>query len=114
MRVVVRRRDRVRTATLFVYAAAASRSTRRSISSKTAGAPTGPREARAEKMAMRTTKKRQLNPGTLALSLTAAALLGTASPAGAQTTTQFTSTHIVEWDIPSAGDIEPGAVVVDT
>ena len=45
------------------------------------------------KMTMRTTKKRQLHPGTLALSLTAAALLGTASPAGAQTTTTTETTR---------------------
>lgn len=44
-------------------------------------------------MTMRTTKKRQLHPGILALSLTAAALLGTASPAGAQTTTTTETTR---------------------
>jgi hypothetical protein len=45
------------------------------------------------KMTMRTTKKRQLHPGILALSLTAAALVGTASPAGAQTTTTTETTR---------------------
>jgi hypothetical protein len=44
-------------------------------------------------MTMRTTKKRQLHPGILALSLTAAALVGTASPAGAQTTTTTETTR---------------------
>ena len=44
-------------------------------------------------MTMRTTTKRQLNPATLALSLAAAALLGTASPAGAQTTTTTETTR---------------------
>jgi len=63
-------------------------------------------------MTMRTAKRTQLHPATLALSLALAALLGTASSAGAQTT-ELTSTHIVEWDIPFAGDIEPAAVAVD-
>jgi hypothetical protein len=50
--------------------------------------------ARAETMTMRTTKKRQLSLGILALSLTTtAALLVTASPAGAQTTTTTETTR---------------------
>jgi len=67
-------------------------------------------------MTMRTTKQKQLHSGPVAMSLTAAVLLALASSAGAQTppTMELTSTHIVEWDIPSAGDVEPGAVTVDT
>ena len=65
------------------------------------------------------------NTGCWLLALGASAQLMTAAPAAAQTassavssttpvTPESTFTHIVEWDIPSAGDIEGGAVVVDT
>jgi len=44
-------------------------------------------------MTMRTAKRTQLHPGTLALSLMAAAVLGLASPSGAQTTTTTETTR---------------------
>ena len=61
---------------------------------------------------MRTTKKRQLHPGTLALSLTAAALLGTASPAGAQTTTT-TETTRTQLTVTTPGCTENVSVTFD-
>lgn len=64
-------------------------------------------------MTMRTTKKRQLHPGILALSLTAAALLGTASPAGAQTTTTTETTRTQLGPVRMAGCTEQVDVSFD-
>ena len=50
------------------------------------------------------------SPASAQLNQTATTSGSTASPTGSQ----ITFTHIVEWDIPGAGDIEPGAITVDT
>jgi len=50
------------------------------------------------------------SPAAAQLDQTATTSGLTASPTGSQTT----FTHIVEWDIPSGGDLEPGAVALDT
>jgi hypothetical protein len=63
-------------------------------------------------MTMRTKKKMQLHPGTLAFSLTAAALLGTASPAGAQTTTT-TETTRTQLTVTTPGCTENVSVTFD-
>jgi hypothetical protein len=69
--------------------------------------------AEEAKMTMRTAKKRQLHPGTLALSLTAAALLGTASPAGAQTTTTTETTRTQFGPLATNGCTETVDVTFD-
>ena len=68
---------------------------------------------------------RRTSPLGLLLAMSATAHLATAAAAAAMDTTSTetststslpmtTSTHIVEWDIPALGDVEPGAVAVDS
>jgi len=69
-----------------------------------------------QSMYLGTTVNARRTPLRLLLAISASAQLFTAATAAAtdMPTSQQTSTHIVEWDIPFAGDIEPGAVAVDT
>ena len=59
--------------------------------------------------------RRRLTPLELLLAIGASAqLLTAATAAAAEPTSQHTFTHIVEWDIPAVGDLEAGAITVDT